>query len=243
MAIGEIPHDPARQYDPHYEQTRAHSARLDLFGEEIGDIKADVAGVKADVKGMSHQVDSGFAAVQATLHSLQTPKPDKSGLALAVAGALGAVLAFVFGVITNNMQRENDLRFAYMDKSLESVVGAATESHTTISAGIMKLSEQVNNRFAVLDANALKAAYDNGVRDEHMENNSDQFKHHDAQQHLTDRTLDQFKLDTIKSQSINETGLRATGEYAKEHAAKEGGAGHPIPERIITAPNKLAVDN
>jgi len=228
-------------------------ALWDLFhkqGDKIESTTTLLAETRADVKGLASHLErfmtdykTGQASMMTAIENMHKPRPNQLWQ---IVGVCLVILTMFGSVVVYMVKSESEKATAGIHavaKAQDSQASNTKEQFAAFTQTVIDLNGRSNARWDRLAEKHIADSYKMGLRDADIEHNTEQFRHHDEQQHLTDAVLDQFKSDTLKAQAINETGLRATGDYAKEHAAKEGGAGHPIPERIITAPYKLAVDN
>jgi hypothetical protein len=108
---------PRQEFDFHWEQTQQHTS-------EISDLKQSVGRLEVGVSSLGNNVRDGFADIQASLKERTQPPPPTpwipvAGLIISTIVVLGTILAFTFGLITDNMQRENDLRFDHVIGELE----------------------------------------------------------------------------------------------------------------------------
>ena len=235
------------------EDQAGRDALWELFGKQGDKQEATatlLAETRSDVRSLSVHLDrfmddykAGQTSMMAAIENMHRPRPNQLWQ---IVGVCLVILTMFGGVVTYMVKSESEKATAGIHavaKAQDSEAGTTKEQFAAFTQTVIDLNGRSNARWDRLAEKHIADSYKMGLRDADIEHNTEQFRHHDEQQHLTDAVLDQFKSDTLKAQAINETGLRATGDYAKEHAAKEGGAGHPIPERIITAPNRLAVDN
>jgi len=235
------------------EDQAGRDALWELFGKQGDKQEATatlLAETRSDVRSLSVHLDrfmddykAGQTSMMAAIENMHKPQPNQLWQ---IVGVCLVILTMFGGVVTYMVKSESEKATAGIHavaKAQDSEASTTKEQFAAFTQTVIDLNGRSNARWDRLAEKHIADSYKMGLRDADIEHNTEQFRHHDEQQHLTDAVLDQFKSDTLKAQAINETGLRATGDYAKEHAAKEGGAGHPIPERIITAPYKLAVDN
>jgi hypothetical protein len=108
-----------QEFDFHWQQTQQHTT-------DISDLREGQARLEVGMSSLGDRVQSGFSSLQATLQERTQPIPPTpwipvAGLIISTIVVLGTILGFTFGLITDGMQRENDLRFNYVRAELEKI--------------------------------------------------------------------------------------------------------------------------
>jgi hypothetical protein len=223
-----------REVDLHLSQTQQHAV-------EISELKAGQARLEVSVAGLGEKVNSGFQTLNSTLTTMNTKTPTPwvgvASLCISVLVVFGAIISFTFGIITQNMQRETDLRFSYIEARETEMMTQIKSQLTSREAMLDELAQVVGE----IQSRELQDSFDKGFATAKFEDLDHEFKHLDDGLHRRHDRTDDRLLRLFERMSSAETGMRATGDYVSEHTSKPGGQGHPKSERVIRSEGSFGV--
>lgn len=91
-------------------------------GNDISDLKSGHARLEVGLNNLENTMLTGFGDIKDAFSENQGNKASWvhiAGLIVSILVVFSGILAGGFGIITSSMQRENDLRFQYVEKELE----------------------------------------------------------------------------------------------------------------------------
>ena len=210
----------ATDNDPHWDITQQNI-------RDIGAIRTEVSSIAAQVDGVQHQMATGFADMRSALAQMSAPKPTGqwvpiAGLVISIMLAMGLVVSFTM----TTLKQGTDQRFASVAHILDD---------------FQQDFAWVDNRMSSDDDRELRDAGLMGENKAKYEALYKKVSHLDEIDHR-DKLLFVQRLNKI-DRELSRLGavLDESNRTFYSHTAKEGSAGHPVPERKITAGSKTDV--